>query len=230
LAIDSSCDPHDLPGILHIADNIDSIQGALETKWQPINPADCPAQSYVNRVASLNSTSIPSALYNRTILLIGDSIDRANAQYTCHILKGDYSITKPGDAYWPQVDISNDPNVGGWKPNSYSERSFPTICHVKSIDLMIMNVFHFGLDREDYFTWKDQYGPPYITEDRIEEIALPLIARIDRDIDIVEFSSGVRSLSLFYSYLFKCDADHFLLPTFTLSTAALGSSSFRPTR
>lgn len=193
-----SCDPHDLPGVLHIANNIDSIPGALETVWQPIDPTSCPAQSYIQRIASLSSSSnsstsspIPSSLYNRTILLIGDSIDRANAQYTCHLLSGNYSITHPGDVYWAQDDITSDPNSEGWKPNSYSDRSFPTICHVESIDLVIMNVFHFGLDQEEYFTWKDQYGPPYTTEERIDQIARNLVERVGRKIDILEFSSGV---------------------------------------
>jgi len=54
-----------------------------------------------------------------------------------------------------------------------------------------MNVFHFGLDQEDYFTWKDQYGPPYNTEDRVDKIALPLVEKVGRRIDILEFSSGV---------------------------------------
>lgn len=192
--LSNSCDPHDLPGVLHIADNIDSIEGALETQWQPITTTSCPSQNYINRIASNNLTLIPSSLYNRTLLLIGDSIDRGNVQYTCHLLKGEYTITKPGDKYWPQADISDndESNVEGrWKPNEYSERSFPTICHVKSIDLIIMNVFHFGLDKEDYFTWKDQYGPPYNTETRIEEIALPLVEKVGRAVDILEFSSGV---------------------------------------
>lgn len=198
------CDPHDLPGVLHISNNIDSIEGALETQWFPLNATSCPSQNYINRIASGDLTSIPSSLYNRTILLIGDSIDRANVQYTCHLLKGDYTITKPGDKYWPQANIPNnkennkdEANVKGeeqeedWKPNEYSERSYPTICYIKKIDLLIMNVFHFGLDKENYFTWKDQYGPPYHTELRIKEIALPLIEKVGREIDIVEFSSGV---------------------------------------
>lgn len=184
------CDPHDLPGVLHIAENIDSIRGALETTWQPINPDSCPPQSYTTRIASSNLSSIPTALYNRTILLIGDSIDRANTQYTCHLLSGNYTITKPGDPHWPQEDIPSTLEKG-WKPNAYSERSYPTICHIESIDLMIMNVFHFGLDQEDYFTWKDQYGPPYTVEERIQQIALPLIEKVGRKIDILEFSSGV---------------------------------------
>lgn len=161
----------------------------------------------MNQIASLNFTSIPSTLFNRTILLIGDSIDRANAQYTCHLLNGTYTITKPGDSYWPQDDISNDPEIkAAWKPNSYSERSFPTVCHVKSIDLMIMNVFHFGLDQEDYFTWKDQYGPPYNSEDRIEQIAVPLVQKVGREIDILEFSSGVRPRLHLNVFLFSAQS------------------------
>lgn len=196
----ASCDPHDLPGVLHLAEDINNLQGALETSWQPINSTSCPSQSYVNQVASLNastSTSLPKALYNRTILLIGDSVDRANNQYTCHLLSGNYTITKPGHPYWAQDDI---PDKSAWKPNQYSERSFPTICHVESVDLFIMNVFHFGLDEEDYFTWKDQYGPPYTVEERIEQIALPLIEKVGRKVDILEFSSGV-SLDCYPSML-----------------------------
>ncbi|KAL7004442.1 hypothetical protein EMMF5_005993 [Cystobasidiomycetes sp. EMM_F5] len=62
---------------------------------------------------------------------------------------------------------------------------------------MIVNVFHFGLDEDTYFGWKDQYGPPYKTEDRIRQIALPLADKLQRSIDIVEFGAGLWDLARF---------------------------------
>lgn len=47
------------------------------------------------------------------------------------------------------------------------------------------------MDKDGYFEWKDQYGPPYSVEDRIDQIAIPLIRNLGRRIDIIEFSSGV---------------------------------------
>ena len=78
------------------------------------------------------------------------------------------------------------------------------MCYIESVDLLLVNVFHFGLDEEEYFGWKDQYGPPYNTQDRIEQIAMPLMQKIGRKPDIVEFSSGVSIHGLQFS---SCVAD-----------------------
>lgn len=56
---------------------------------------------------------------------------------------------------------------------------------------MLVNIFHFGLDEDGFFSTKDQYGPPYTTEERIKQIAMPLVEKIGRPVDIVEFGTGV---------------------------------------
>lgn len=211
LHYDSVCDPHNCPGVMHLAKHFESLEGALETLWRPFNATnggpDCPTQSYVKQLAEalqaarenghLNEKGLgridqlPQAFKNRTIFLFGDSIDRNNIEFTCSMLQGRRDIILPDTPLWPQSSISSDPKVRGWKPNKYSARSFPTFCHIEEIDLMFVNVFHFGLDEEGYFEWKDQYGPPYTVEERMREIVLPLVGKLQRRIDIFSFGSGV---------------------------------------
>ena len=126
----------------------------------------------------------------------GDSIDRGNAAYSCRILNGTYTTISPESDLWPQADIPAA-NNSGWQPNEYSHRSYPALCHVAEYDLLIANIFHFGLDDTgDYFGFKDQWGAPGKTESRIEQIALPLVHKLGRCVDIVEFSSGVGLLPI----------------------------------
>ena len=188
------CDPHDLPGVLELPEDTDTVEGALKTVWRPLQlntdeKATCPPQNFVQRMAS--GEAIPRDLHHRTILLVGDSIDRGNAAYSCRILNGTYRTVSPESELWPQADIPAA-NGSGWQPNEYSHRSYPALCHVAEYGLLIANIFHFGLDDSgDYFGFKDQYGAPGKAEDRIEQIALPLVHKLGRQVDIVEFSSGV---------------------------------------
>jgi len=211
-----TCDPHDLPGVMYLADDFETPEGALETLWRPFNDSSgtvlCPTQSYVMSIAGAlrdardadgqyrSSTlldSLPQAFKNRTIFLFGDSIDRNNIEFACKMLQGKHDSILPDTPLWPQEAVSNDPNVKGWKPNQYSARSFPTFCHIEPLDLMIVNVFHFGLDEEGYFEWKDQYGPPYSVEQRLQEIVVPLIEKLQRPIDVFSFGSGLWDLARF---------------------------------
>ena len=180
----SKCDPHDLPGQLVLPPNFDDYSSAVNTHWEPLSES-CQNHHFAKQIR--DRQSVPHKLHRRTILAIGDSIDRNNADYGCKLLNGTYTTIQPGHPYWPQDDIP-----GVWTPNEYSHRSFPAMCHVESIDLLLVNVFHFGLDEEEYFGWKDQFGPPYNTEMRVEDIAMPLMQKIGRKPDIVELSSGVR--------------------------------------
>lgn len=178
---------------MYVAEDYDNREAALQTLWHSISSApECSPQSFVQGLARNDASVLAHLPHNRTILLVGDSIDRNNIQYACYLLQGEHGIVLPDTPLWPQPEISiTNPGPNSWQPNEYSARSFPTSCHIASIDLMIVNVFHFGLDEDTYFGWKDQYGPPYKTEDRIRQIALPLADKLQRSIDIVEFGAGV---------------------------------------
>lgn len=166
-----------------------------------MSASECPAQNYLQKIAGWDIHSLPRSIFNRTILVIGDSIDRNNVEYSCRLAGGKYTAILPDTIHWPQpaISVSHPADGSQWRPNEYSPRSYPAICHIESIDLLLLNVFHFGLDEEEYFTWKDQYGPPYRTDDRVKEIVIPLVQKIGRKVDLVEFASGVSFSHLCFS-------------------------------
>ncbi|WWC63745.1 uncharacterized protein I303_106350 [Kwoniella dejecticola CBS 10117] len=53
-------------------------------------------------------------------------------------------------------------------------------CHVPGIDLMIVQVFNYGLDEKNFWTFREDYIPPYTVETRISSLALPYIRAIGR--------------------------------------------------
>ncbi|KAL7004444.1 hypothetical protein EMMF5_005995 [Cystobasidiomycetes sp. EMM_F5] len=113
----------------------------------------------------------------------------------CALLQGEMTLVDMNSPLWPQPNIQTD--FPAWRPNGQSPHSYPRICHIRSIDLMLVNIFHFGLDEDGFFSTKDQYGPPYTTEERIKQIAMPLVEKIGRPVDIVEFGTGLWDLARF---------------------------------
>lgn len=94
----SRCDPHTLPGVLDLPEDFDTFPGALRTVWRPFeNSSGCPAQLFVQGIGTAPKTAktLPEELHGRTILLIGDSIDRNNVAYSCNLLNGTYTTIQP---------------------------------------------------------------------------------------------------------------------------------------
>lgn len=196
------CNPHDYPGVLYLDPSFTSLEGARNTAWLPLAPPTsssalgvngsqaCPPQNFVQRLASGETSDLPRELYNRTILLIGDSIDRNNLERSCELVNGEFTVIQPETKLWPQPEILRQ-EVLTPKQAEKSLRSYPRTCYIASIDLFLVNVYHFGLDEDEYFVTRASYKPPYKVEDRLRTIAAPLMDRIGRSPDIVTFSSGV---------------------------------------
>ncbi|WWD21267.1 hypothetical protein CI109_105751 [Kwoniella shandongensis] len=178
---------------------------------------------------------------NKTILVIGDSIQRFNLRYLCemageplHEIGWDHPwsppkpATPPPKAEWLRVPEDTGVKKGRrdlksllaergdieLRPESSSvsssimedfeslvgsntnithdlgKRAAPHVgdpmgymghyCHIPGVDLMIFQLFHFGLDEKNFWTIRPDFVPPYTVEDRVEMLAKPYIANAER--------------------------------------------------
>ncbi|WWC72842.1 uncharacterized protein I206_106806 [Kwoniella pini CBS 10737] len=53
-------------------------------------------------------------------------------------------------------------------------------CHIPGIDLMIVQIFNYGLDEKNFWAFREDYIPPYTIESRISLLALPYIRAMGR--------------------------------------------------
>lgn len=108
---------------------------------------------------------------------------------------GEYEIINPEHPLWPQSDVLSSSDVLRDRPQA--NLSWPRICKVSSIDLVIVSVFHWGLDQWHFFDWNPQYGQPNDVEERISEIAVPIMAKIGRKVDLVSWNTAFWDLAHF---------------------------------
>ncbi|OCF39374.1 hypothetical protein I317_06801, partial [Kwoniella heveanensis CBS 569] len=53
-------------------------------------------------------------------------------------------------------------------------------CHLPGIDLMVIQVFNFGLDEKNFWAMRDDFVPPYTIEDRLSQLAIPYLQAANR--------------------------------------------------
>ncbi|WRT69320.1 uncharacterized protein IL334_006304 [Kwoniella shivajii] len=53
-------------------------------------------------------------------------------------------------------------------------------CHIPGIDLMVIQVFNYGLDEKNFWTLRGDYIPPYTIESRLTLLAAPYIRKAGR--------------------------------------------------
>ncbi|GAA5999828.1 hypothetical protein JCM10207_005929 [Rhodosporidiobolus poonsookiae] len=217
----NTCDPYAAPGTLEV-DPID----ADRNRWRPFDPK-CQPLNFMAKMRELalhhhnpdsDSTASPAIsdfnwLRGKTALLVGDSISREHVENFCQLLGEESEVVRPSHRW----SASNAPQRAATKaqhllerPKRLHQRGFrvvrdasrPRVCYVPKFDFLLVSVFHFGLDQEDY--WRDsrmpQYAAPGLFEHRLMDQIQPLIANIRADgrasaPDYVEITSGTWDLA-----------------------------------
>ncbi|RSH82188.1 hypothetical protein EHS25_006121 [Saitozyma podzolica] len=123
---------------------------------------------------------------NRTVIVVGDSTSRMNLKYLCEMagepfveldwdhpfspspptepLQDDYMETSLRDS---SGKPSGMPVTPAGNPNTHQAH----YCYVPGVDLLVMQIFNFGLDEDGFWKWRKTYTPPYKMEDRISYLA-----------------------------------------------------------
>ncbi|BGP16670.1 hypothetical protein JCM10213_000414 [Rhodosporidiobolus nylandii] len=204
------CDPYSLPGTLQV-----DYSDADRNQWIP-SDTKCQPQHFLSRIRDLtlhhHGKDDFAWLHNKTALLIGDSISREHVENFCQLLGEESEVVRPSHRWAtgaaPQRAATKAQHLE--RPKRLNQRGFrvvrdasrPRVCYIPKLDFLLVSVFHFGLDQEDY--WREsrmpQYAAPGLLEHRLTDQIQPLINHIRADgrpsaPDYVEVSSGAWDLA-----------------------------------
>lgn len=210
----TSCDPYSSSGTLQVDPN-----DADQNRWIPFDPT-CQPPNFLAKLRDYalhpSSTVNPnefSWLHNKTALLIGDSISREHVENFCQLMGEESEVVRPNHRWAAgpspmrapvkaQHTIERPTRLNGRGHRVVRDASRPRVCYLPQFDFLLVSVFHFGLDQEDY--WRDsrmpQYSSPGMFEHRLVDQITPLVAHIRADgrrsaPDYVEITSGTWDLA-----------------------------------
>ncbi|GAA5913638.1 uncharacterized protein JCM6883_004033 [Sporobolomyces salmoneus] len=210
----ASCDPYSSFGTLQV-----DPHDADRNRWIPFSPT-CQPPNFLAKLRDYtlypDSDVNPSEfswLHNKTALLIGDSISREHVENFCQLVGEESEVIRPNHRWAAgpspmrapvkaQHSIERPHRLNGRGYRAVRDASRPRICYIPKFDFLLVSVFHFGLDQEDY--WRDsrmpQYASPGMFEHRLVDQITPLIKHIQADgrrsaPDYVEITSGTWDLA-----------------------------------
>lgn len=196
--IDSSCNPYHLPGITIVSDT-----DPAGNRWELINgiPKHCPPSmmdiDYLTKIIEIQTNkslidddSLIGFAKDRTVVMVGDSVDRLNLIHFCSIVKGKLETIKRDSPFSPSPPLNQSHPLPGYKTSkdqdggidgewNDNEQSRPHTCFVESINFRLVSIFFFGFQEEDDIIQRHgHFYPPLKVEDRIDLILLPLLNKI----------------------------------------------------
>ena len=166
-------DPYLHAGTLATRDGTDSVIHF----WDPIDPSLPRPPHLIQAVKERKSLRW---LRSKTILVIGDSVDRYATQFFCELVNAQF---------W-RVDITD---LDAQDEHDYlSPKTSPVICRIDEYDFEIVTFSHFGLqdDSEEYWSFKEGYTAPGLMENRIP-LLQSLFKKHNRQPDMIIMGSGI---------------------------------------
>ncbi|GAA5985228.1 hypothetical protein JCM10908_002576 [Rhodotorula pacifica] len=215
------CNPYTAPGRL---DHSDRWPDA--TRWIPYDPSCAPPSFLATLRAGLKtkpsqysepaelelplrspSTKLDTALplpwlVGKTVVLVGDHVERAHAKDFCRYTDGQYAVITADHALSPRPFVNGIDERWALTQGSLNETR-PTICYNSCYDFVLVSIFHFGLGNRVEFEHESLFAephfyPPAALRDRLDSILLPILAKLGRTSpDLVEFASGFWDLRHF---------------------------------
>ncbi|GAA6001062.1 hypothetical protein JCM10207_007395 [Rhodosporidiobolus poonsookiae] len=183
------CNPYSQYGVLNVNSEV-----ATENMWEPIAaPDDCQPINFMEllRQAQYEHADVKELDFvrNRTIAILGDSVDRDHNEHFCQFVGGwhemigvDHPMSPPyppGQELPPEDYKSYFTGAREW-PNYGQSR--PYVCHVEALNFRILNVFHYGFrNATDFIEHHPHYYPPATVEDRLDQIVVPLIRSLSEN-------------------------------------------------
>jgi len=141
------------------------------------------------------------------MVLLGDSIERDHVALFCGMMgqevetvKGHHPLALSSDSMEPSkaAELKKKDRYGRIALKGMQDSTLPRVCHLKDLDFMMINLYHFGMDQDDYWRNLDQYHAPGTIEERFtyhyQPVELKLKA-MGRAVDMVEIGTGMYDLA-----------------------------------
>lgn len=172
------CDPYQERGVLVVDPSRDA-----GNYWQPFSTG-CVAIDYMSLFHAENAHPDLEFIRGRTVVLLGDSIDRGNLIEFCFFARGQLQTIGAQHPLSPPYPPGREKPFGyhdrlgqdgdGW---ANDEQSRPHECFLPQYDFRILSFFHFGLqpEEDDMIVRRSHYYPPNAVEDRIDSIVVPIL-------------------------------------------------------
>ncbi|GAA6063029.1 hypothetical protein JCM10212_001008 [Sporobolomyces blumeae] len=174
------CDPFAEPGYLHVDD-----ASPLSTRWIPFSDSCEPAPDWIATIARRDVAHL-AWLANRTVLVLGDSVDRNGLHHMAEMLGlPRYCV--------PYDDFANKGHV----PPGWDERGIPWVIEVPFLNTYFTNGFFYGLDDEDNFRQQPDWHPPGKAEDRIDQLFKVHASQLPHPPSFISIHSGLWDLAFF---------------------------------
>ncbi|CAD6565265.1 MAG: hypothetical protein CYPHOPRED_005355 [Cyphobasidiales sp. Tagirdzhanova-0007] len=199
----TSCNPYIVSGNFHA-----DYSEPSNNYWEPIDAATCRAPQYVKQLRAGDYKGM-EWMQNRTVVLLGDSIERDHVNLFCSILGKEAETIKGKHPLAVAAGISDSMESNERKKKDRASRiafkgmqesTLPKLCYVKELNFMLVNMYHFGLDEQGYWQALDQFHGPGSIEERFETQFGPFISKLRSDYrasapDLIEISSGMFDLA-----------------------------------
>jgi len=168
------CDPYLKPG--YLTTNPRNIAANF---WTPFD-RKCPrAPHFLQDV--IDRKPLPW-LQGKTLLMIGDSIERNNLRYFCELVNSTNLRTTHLRNLDQGIRLGNT-------INEHSDLTRPRICRIEEYNFEIISYFNYGMQDEEIWTDLQIYTPPGLFERRIWMMD-DLVWNHEREPDIILLASG----------------------------------------
>jgi hypothetical protein len=171
---DSNCDPYLQPGVL-ITNKLDRDKNF----WRSFNP-ECPrAPHFLPDV--LQRKPLPW-LQNKTLLLIGDSVDGNNLEFFCELLNSSNHMTLMHEIKYSNITVTTP-------TESYTAPAQGmVICRIHEYNFEIVHFWQCGLVGEDLF--EDKCFMPRLFPERLPML-VQLFQYYGRKPDMISLGAGI---------------------------------------
>lgn len=159
-------------------------------RWKPFRtePA-CQPTNFMDLLHSHPASAELDFLRDRTIVLMGDSVDRDHNDHVCGFIGGNLTFVNHDHPASP-------PPPPGIAPGGGNAQSRPYTCHLASHNLRIVSIFHYGFRQAhqegEWLLGSDHFYEPSVPEDRFDLIARPLLRALSGQAvpDLFSFTTG----------------------------------------
>ncbi|KNE98787.1 hypothetical protein PSTG_07975 [Puccinia striiformis f. sp. tritici PST-78] len=147
-------------------------------------------------------------LRGKTILLIGDSVDRNSLEHLHELVHADvrslsyHDINRPPSKQWDPRSTPWEVNLGLLNPRNYSNASAPNnLRSFAGLNCKLINGFFYGLDDIDEFSVQSDWHPPGLAESRVRELYAPMMKKYGEEDgagpSFIMLQSGLWDLAFF---------------------------------